>query len=210
MNKTDKMPSSEVVRIVQALAYLLSLDDNGKMERIKLIKLLWAADRYHMRKYGRTISESRYLAMPHGPVCSLALDIAKLTPEFALADEDLEYISTYFTSDDKHTSMSKSPGDDRLSKSDKLMLKRAFDTFNDIGTFRLADKISHDYPEWKKYAAMFDGGSRSSKPIDKADFFKNPGRDKYFGEDDDALAAAYEAFVERRALVDALGNLGGE
>ena len=53
-------PAGSLVKLVQALGYLLSLDDNKKMNRVKLIKLLWAADRFHMRRYGRTVSESRY------------------------------------------------------------------------------------------------------------------------------------------------------
>jgi len=71
-----KSISDKIIVVVQALGYLLSLDDNHKMNRVKLIKLLWAADRFHLRKYGRSVTETDYVAMYHGPVSSLALDIA--------------------------------------------------------------------------------------------------------------------------------------
>ena len=60
--------SNEVVKITQSLGFLLSLDDNHRMNKLKLVKLIWAADRYHLRKYGRTVTDSEYFALPHGPV----------------------------------------------------------------------------------------------------------------------------------------------
>ncbi|MBQ9180774.1 SocA family protein [Candidatus Saccharibacteria bacterium] len=85
----ERQASKNVIKVSQALGFLLSLDDNHKMDRVKLIKLLWAADRLHLRKYGRTISESDYYAMAHGPVCSLALDIAQMDKDgIVLSDVD--------------------------------------------------------------------------------------------------------------------------
>lgn len=202
-------PAYSVVKVTQALAYLLSLDDNKKMERVKLIKLLWAADRMHIRRYGRTISESSYYAMYHGPVCSLALDIAQ-NSKYSLSDDDVKYIDYFFTSDSVDTAMSKNPGDDYLSNSDKEVLKQAFDTFSTMKTFELADRISHNYPEWKKFEPVFVAGNRSSHLIDKEDFFKNPDSDNLFEDDNDTLNAAHEAFQERRLALDAINRSGEE
>ena len=139
---TTYTPADSLVKLVQALGYLLSLDDNKKMHRVKLIKLLWVADRFHMRRYGRTVSESRYYAMPHGPVCSLALDIAQLNRDFALDDDDISYISEFFTTDGYSTAMSKNPGEDYLSETDKEMMRKAYQVFNSAEDFDLADQIS--------------------------------------------------------------------
>lgn len=199
-------PAGSLVKLVQALGYLLSLDDNKKMNRVKLIKLLWAADRFHMRRYGRTVSESRYYAMPHGPVCSLALDIAQLNRDFALDDDDISYISEFFTADGYSTAMSKNPGDDYLSETDKEMMRKAYQVFNSAEDFDLADQVSHKYPEWLQYKSYFDGGERSSQPIDEAKFFENPDRDDYFEEDKDVLDAAREVFIEQREIVDSIST----
>ena len=83
---------SEITKTTQILRYLLSFDDNGKMNRTKLIKLLWAADRYHVRHYGRLVSEGNYVAMRFGPVASLALDVAQVKNDFAFDKDDIEYI----------------------------------------------------------------------------------------------------------------------
>ena len=95
--------SSNIVKITQILRYLLSFDDNGKMNHTKLIKLLWAADRYHMRHYGRLVSDSNYVAMKFGPVSSLALDISQVKNDFALDEEDTKYIGYYLSADEKDT-----------------------------------------------------------------------------------------------------------
>lgn len=202
---TTYTPADSLVKLVQALGYLLSLDDNKKMHRVKLIKLLWVADRFHIRKYGRTVSESEYCAMFHGSVCSLALDIAQLSHGgFGLSDDDIGYISEYFTSDERFTAMSKNPGEDYLSETDKEMLSKAYHTFSDADGFDLADRISHKYPEWVQYEPYFNSGKRSSRPIDEIKFFDNPEKDCYFEEDKEILDGAREIFLEKRKLADSI------
>ena len=53
---------------------------------MKAIKLIYLADRLHLRKYGRPIIGDMYWAMKLGPVGSLAKRVAELTdmPEDAL------------------------------------------------------------------------------------------------------------------------------
>lgn len=207
---TEAKASENVIKVAQALGFLLSLDENHKMNRVKLIKLLWAADRLHMRKFGRTVSDSEYYAMAHGPVCSLALDIAQLNKDgIALSESDLRYLEEYFTADDRDTSMQKEIGQDHLSETDQEMLRAAWEKFKDVDTFELADSISHDYPEWQKFQGYF-ATSGGRKSIDVRDFFKNPeGSDQYFAEDSGQLAAAqeyYEDFLQaEQELRAALG-----
>ena len=43
------------------------------------IKLIFFADRYHIRKYGRPITNDEYLAMDFGPVNSGVKDIAEMS-----------------------------------------------------------------------------------------------------------------------------------
>lgn len=198
MEKTTKV-SKNVAKVAQALGFLLSLDDNCKMNRVKLIKLLWAADRIHIRRYGRTITNlNDYYAFPHGPVCSLALDIARLNNiehDGAFNTDEIEYLNDFFTSDNKDTSMQKSPGNDFLSESDEEALRDAWEKFKDIEPFDLADKISHQYPEWKKCeSSLNNNGGR--KKINIEDFFENPKNDKYFVENDNQLKAAYILYKE--------------
>lgn len=202
--------SKNVIKVAQALGFLLALDENHKMERVKLIKLLWAADRFHLRKYGRTISDADdYYAMVHGPVCSLALDIAQMNKDKnALSDQDIAFLEEHFTANDIETSMQKEVGDDYLSETDKEALRKAWETFKDKDAFDLADKISHLYPEWSKHAKYFRQNS-GRRPIDVIDFFDNPKEDKYFAEDQESIDAAKQYYLENKDVDEELSRIFG-
>jgi len=62
-------------KIVLESFYYLSKKMNASIDKLAAIKLLFFADRYHLRKYGRLITEDTYYALPHGPVASNALDV---------------------------------------------------------------------------------------------------------------------------------------
>lgn len=194
--------SDEIVKITQSLGFLLSLDENHRMNKLKLVKLVWAADRYHLRKYGRTVTDTEYFALPHGPVSSLTLDVID-NDEVALYPEDISYIGNHISSweSDKNDIVLYNPTeDDYLSESDKEALKFAWDSFGEKDRFELADDISHQYPEWSKYREHFDvKNERSRKPIDLDDFFKNPSDDKYFLESVEILTASKEIFEQNKA-----------
>ena len=62
-------------KATQAAAHLLRLR-GGRMSYMKLIKLLYLADREALLRWGRTISTDRYVSMDRGPVLSRVLDLA--------------------------------------------------------------------------------------------------------------------------------------
>ena len=200
--------SNEVVKITQSLGFLLSLDDNHRMNKLKLVKLIWAADRYHLRKYGRTVTDSEYFALPHGPVSSLTLDVID-NDEVALYAEDISFISEHITqweSDKNQIVLYNETEDDYLSETDKEALKFAWDTFGDKDPFELADNITHQYPEWSKFREHFDvNNERSRQSINLNDFFENPSEDAFFATDDSILAASKELYEQNKADAELLG-----
>ncbi len=54
----------EIKKPVQTINYLVRLA-NAPVDKMKIIKLIWLADRLHLRKYGRTIVGDTYYAMKH-------------------------------------------------------------------------------------------------------------------------------------------------
>jgi uncharacterized phage-associated protein len=60
-------------KATQAAARLLQLV-GGKLNHMKLIKLLYVADRRALLRFGRPITFDWYVSMPHGPVLSFTLD----------------------------------------------------------------------------------------------------------------------------------------
>ena len=64
-------------KATQALNFF-ALSASGRMNKLKALKLVFFADRYHLRLYGRPITNDRYLAMKYGPVASSCKDLAEM------------------------------------------------------------------------------------------------------------------------------------
>ncbi|MEN9919783.1 MAG: hypothetical protein RL662_2219, partial [Bacteroidota bacterium] len=62
-------------KIIQTINYFAQKQPDKCMSKMKVYKLLWLADRYHVRQYGRTITGDTYYALPFGLVPSKTKDI---------------------------------------------------------------------------------------------------------------------------------------
>lgn len=62
-------------KVVEALVYIASRAPG--IGRFHVAKILYFAERFHLRKYGRPIVGDRYIAMENGPVPSFGYDILK-------------------------------------------------------------------------------------------------------------------------------------
>ena len=60
-------------KATQAILWLLH-KHGGTLNKVKLVKLLFWADKEHVIRYGRPIVGGQYYAMPHGPASSELLD----------------------------------------------------------------------------------------------------------------------------------------
>ena len=158
----------------QALNYFARKKD-GRINKMKAVKLIYFADRYHLRKYGRPVVGDTYWAMKLGPVASNVLDTANFD-EKKLDDACLGYAKSFLShpvNDEKmHTLTSKKDVDlDVFSKSDIEALETAYNEFGDKDQFELADIILHSYPEWAKHKnEIFEQGKKRVK-MDYMDFF---------------------------------------
>lgn len=68
-----------IEKATQAAGVLLREEPTHRMSRIRLLKLLYIADRESLRKTGRPITGDRAAAMRHGPVLSELYDCIKGT-----------------------------------------------------------------------------------------------------------------------------------
>jgi uncharacterized phage-associated protein len=186
------MVNSQYKKITQALRYLVSKSDNERINVLSLMKLVWAADRYHVREYATVVTAYDYRALPNGPISSIAYDIAG---ESDFLSEDQRDYSKRYVARSGHDIVGISPVEsDYLSESDIEALDFAWQKFGSIDRFRMVE-ITHEYPEWKKFEAYFKDGA-SSKKMDVEDFFNNPDDDPYFNEDSEKLRASKALFEE--------------
>ncbi len=156
-------------KIAQVANYL-TRREGGEIDRLKLVKLLYLADRYHMRKYGRLVTGDYYFAMQYGPVGSTAANMASLSEW--LGEEQLSYASKYLSRKDNHTVASINEVDmDELSESDVEALDFAYANFGGKRASDLVD-LTHKYPEWVNQKDALDAGA-ARVPIDTLDFFED-------------------------------------
>ena len=188
----------DVEKATQALTYLAQ-KEGGKIDKMKAIKLVWLADRFHLRKYGRPISNDSYLAMEYGPVGSSVKDIAD-SSDF-LSSEEAKYSSAYLKPDGKkHFIESIGEVDaDILSETDLETLDLVYSKYGKEHALELAH-MSHLFPEWKKFEREILTNSISRGNMSYADFFKNPEEEipyeNIFNEKKEELEIAEKIFNE--------------
>ena len=156
-------------RAVQALNYF-ARQEGGSINKLKALKLLFFADRYHLRKFGRPVSECAYFAMTHGPVASEAKDIAEGCA--SLPPSARAYARRYVCKDGDYDFSSVADVDAAvLSASDHEALEFAWRNFGRFSKYTLRD-ITHHYPEWKRHEKALE--TKRRVPMDLADFLKEP------------------------------------
>nr|WP_254873277.1 Panacea domain-containing protein [Marinitoga sp. 1138] len=152
---------------------------------MKAIKLLYFAERYHIRKYGRPIFWDKYVAMRFGPVQSNVYDLIK-TQDYPFDDEEnIAYFHEII--DIKKDKLNKIydislKNENKInskvfSKTDIEAFEFSWNTFGKFDEFELAD-ISHIYPEWSKYEELINQKIKKSEKMNMIDFFENPSKEK--------------------------------
>jgi uncharacterized phage-associated protein len=158
-------------KATQALNFLARQSD-GRINKLKALKLVFFADRYHLRKFGRPVSECAYYAMTHGPVASEAKQIAE--------DDDLlpvparNYARKFLQKKSNYDYASVADVDKSvLSESDLEALAFAWEHFGSFSKYQLRD-ITHHYPEWKRHERALRHDGRKRVKMDYLDFFGEP------------------------------------
>lgn len=156
-------------KATQALNYFAQ-QEGGQVNKMKALKLIYFADRYHLRKYGRLITNDNYLAMEHGPVPSASKDIAEANDYL---DDEHEAYSLQFIKplDNLVLSSLREPDNSVLSDSDVEALRFAWDNFGHYDQFELRD-LTHNYPEW--LTCQEDLDNASCLPMDLLEFVQDP------------------------------------
>ena len=132
-------------KVAQAAAYLLNLR-GGCMSHLKLMKLMYLADRLAYDRYGRPLSGDRAVSMPHGPVLSKTLNLMDGDEESAPGG----WTTWISAKENNELSLVREvhPGDlDQLSQADVQILDQVFTEFGRMKRWEIRD-FSHSLPEW--------------------------------------------------------------
>jgi uncharacterized phage-associated protein len=147
-------------KATQAAARILQ-NRGGKMSYMKLIKLLYLADREALARWGRPITTDTYVSMDKGPVLSHVLDRINEGP----GPEDSSYWAQHITpSGNYEVTLTAVPNGDLLSEAEDELLDAVFHRHGQLNRWKIVDLV-HALPEWRDP----DGGAI---PIEYADILK--------------------------------------
>lgn len=116
------------------------------MSHMKLIKLLYLAERRALLSWGRPITFDSYVSMPHGPVLSFTLDRINLPREPSGTSYWHGLISE--RQDHEVRLLVDQPPADALSTAEELVLDEVYAEFGHMDQWGLRD-YSHTLPEWR-------------------------------------------------------------
>src|SRR6516165_6657778 len=127
-------------RTLQASAHLLRLDGK-RMGYLRLLKLLYIADREWLAETGEPITGDRACAMKYGPVLSSVYDLIKGNGSKAGVWDD------HIHTDGYAVELVADPGRGELSKGIVEKLTEVTERYRDIDDWELSER-THEFPEW--------------------------------------------------------------
>ena len=137
--------------------------------KMKACKMLFFADKEHLRRFGRPIVGDVYYRLPHGPVPTRGLDMLRgsgLPADQALFEKYVAVVNNILhvrQAADKQV----------FSKSDLEVLKGICHRYGGMTAARLRD-LSHNEPSWRQ--------ADENGPMDYALFFDPDGSDQTMKE----------------------------
>ena len=124
------------------MAYLLARC--GPTEKVKLMKLLYLADRHHFVERGVPITGDRLVAMQWGPLPSKCLDIVNGNPGFP-PDQVFGVIHV----EDTQVAIRHAAIESALSDTEKLSLDWVISGYGHMAKWAIVE-ATHDLPEYKE------------------------------------------------------------
>ena len=176
-------------KIIQAVNFFARKSSN-QLTKLHILKLIFFADRYHMRMYGRMITNDNYLAMQYGPVASATKQVIEF---ISIPDQYSEYAAAYLKpKNDLRIYSQKDVERDVFSETDIEALEVAWKITE---TVKNLVKYSHEFPEWKKHEEKLKIFSRSWMALE--DFFlQAPEKSEYCNADEARVQSNKEFFTE--------------
>lgn len=177
------------MKSIQAAAVLLNRHE-GRMSRLRLVKLLYIADRESIAETLRPVTGDDIVAMDHGPVPTRIYRlICRRDVESPLWDKFITQQG------DRDLGLIADPGKGKLSRYEIAKLGEVADRYRNLKDYKIAD-ITHDFPEWERNQPP--EGSKQEIPL--SDILNALGLSAYR----DRIAAEEQA---ANAFDDALASL---
>jgi uncharacterized phage-associated protein len=169
-------------KAVQSAVLLLN-KNGGKMNYMKLIKLLYLAEREALDRFQRPIIGDSYCSLPKGPILSRVLDRINNEEEPGNISEWGQHIATK----GYDVVVQQEAGEDELSEIEISILEEIYDKFKGFNQYQMVDFCHRTLTEW-------NDPNGSSLPIPVENILAALGR-----TDDDIKAINNEVRIINRA-----------
>lgn len=150
------------LKSVQTIAYFVR-KAGGSIEKLKLIKLIYLADRLSFERRAKPLNFDSYFSLPHGPVASTALDGIDQT----LKDPAWERLN--LADNRKDVTIAAEVAGDRLSRADLSILDDVWGKFGGMTASQIRN-WTH-----KHCAEYVEVGPAASLPIDLSEILTQVG-----------------------------------
>jgi uncharacterized phage-associated protein len=147
-------------KAAQVVAFF-ARESGGRINVLKLIKLVYLADRESMRNFDRPILFDQIVSMDHGPVNSATYDLVNGASDVSSdwdsfvgprAGHDVTLARENIANEDL----------DELSRRDLKVLEAVWRRFKDYGKYQIRDWTHENCPEWEN-----PQGSSAPIPYDR-------------------------------------------
>lgn len=187
-------------KIVQAINFFARKNKGHRITKLYFLKLMFLADRYHLRMYGRMISNNHYVAMKYGPVASEAKNTFEFTNIPSMPDALQEYAAEYLDPvDDASVVSLKNVDADVFSETDIEALEAAYSAWQ-THQHRGLVTYTHLFPEWANHETELNNKKVCDMSIE--DFFLDaPNFAEYCPASADRVALNKEHFLQMEHLM---------
>lgn len=147
IKRPEMIPWFNIRKAAQVAAFFARAE-GGRINVLKLIKLIYLADRKHLEDFDWPILNDKYVSMAHGPVNSIAFDyingcqLERDSWELFVTDRD-HYdvgVAREDISDDEL---------DELSKAELKTLNQVWGEFGGMTKYQIRDWTHDNLPEWE-------------------------------------------------------------
>ena len=151
-------------KAIQAVAFLLRRERGHRMNYMRLLKVLYLAEREALAESGKPLTGSRVLAMQRGPVLEEVFQLIK-GQHWAIARW-----SSYLQTDRYQLELVSDPGSGLLSKYVASKLEEIASRYDACDEWDMVE-VTHRLPEWQR-----NNPGESSREIPLFDILESVGR----------------------------------
>ena len=158
-------------KATQAAAHLIKRRGQGFMSYMKLMKLLYFADREALIRWGSPITADTVYSMDRCPVLS---DVLHLVTEGAPLCDPQIWERHLQPHGDHEVRMIRDPSNGELSEAEENLLDEVFNRFGKLSRWQIVDE-AHKLPEWEdpagsririSYADILRHGNKTPRQIE--------------------------------------------